>query len=171
MKWKKEYSIILALSLVVLVLVVAGAAILWPREEAQTATSNGTQYDANVILEDPETLQDMVDKMLAKASEGQMALEMQVTAYSQDGTNFTCYLANALENNYDMYMILTLDEGQEELCRTGLIPVGGHLENLTLQKELSSGTYTCTLSFVQVEEDGETVHAEVNVGFELIVSD
>lgn len=173
MKWKKEYSIILVLSLVLVVMATAGAMLLRNKGNIQQAdsVSNGSQYDANVILEDPETLQNMVDKMLEKASEGQMALEMQVSAYSQDGNEFTCYLANSVENSYDMYLILYLEETQEEICRTGLIPIGGRLENFTTVKKLEPGSHTCTLTFVQVEEDKETIHAQVNVGLELIVNE
>lgn len=174
MKQKKEKFVIVALSLALIVLLTGGAVFLLSnanKAETPKVSGAGGEYDSNVILDDPDTLQNMVDEMLKKAAEGQMALEMQVTAFSKDGENFSCYLANADANSYDMYMILYLDETQEELCRTGLIPVGGRIETLHIQKKLTAGTHTCTLTFVQVEADGKTEHAQVNVGLDLVVQE
>lgn len=127
-------------------------------------------YDSTVVLDDPETLQKLVDEMVRKAEEGTMTLEMQVDAVSDDGITFTCYLANALENNYDMFMTLYLDETQEEIYRTGLIPLGGRIESFTLERALEKGSHSCTLVFNQVETDMQTIHAQVNVGLNLIVN-
>lgn len=173
MKWNKEKRIILILSLVLLIILGVGIGILLHQnqQEESAGSLSGNQYDVNVVVDDPVTLQQKVDEMIAKAAQGQMTLEMEVSASSQDGKNFTCYLSNALENSYDMYMIITLDETQEELCRTGLIPLGGRIENFEINKVLESGTYICTLTYVQVEEDRESVHAQVNVGLDLIVTD
>lgn len=172
MKWSKEKRLILILSFMLLIILGVGISILLHRNQQEESASplSGNQYDVNVVVDDPVTLQQRVDEMVAKAAQGQMTLEMEVSASSQDGKNFTCYLSNALENSYDMYMIITLDETQEELCRTGLIPLGGRIEKFETNKVLKPGTYTCTLTYVQVEEDGETIHAQVNVGLDLNVT-
>lgn len=138
---------------------------------AGAAPGGGTfTYDSTVVLEDPETLQKLVDEMVSKAKEGTMTLEMQVDAVSSDGLTFSCYLANALENNYDMFMTLYLDETQEEIYRSGLIPLGGRIESFTLETALEKGNHVCTLVFNQVEADMQTIHAQVNVGLNLIVN-
>lgn len=126
-------------------------------------------YAANVITTDPQTLQDAVNDMLAKAEEGQMVLEMKTEAYSSDGINFSCYLANATENNYDMFMVFYDDETREEILRTGLIPIGGRIEDFSLSEKLDKGKHTITIVFNQVEEDMTTIHSQVNVGLDLVV--
>ncbi len=137
---------------------------------APAANGGILTYDSTVVLDDPETLQKLVDEMVRKAEEGTMTLEMQVDAVSGDGITFSCYLANALENNYDMFLTLYLDETQEEIYRTGLIPLGGRIETFSLEKALEKGSHSCTLVFNQVEEDLQTIHAQVNVGLNLIVN-
>lgn len=164
---------ILILVLSILVIVGAVFIILKIQKTDKPAEVNNNSnlkgYEANVILDDPKTLQDAYDEMVKQAEEGQMALEMQTTATSKDGKNFQCYLANAKENKYDMYMVLYLDSTQKEIYRTGLIPIGGRIESFELDEKLEPGKYTATISYNQVEEDGITDHAQVNVGLDLIV--
>lgn len=126
-------------------------------------------YQANVIVDDPESLQDAIDAMIEKAQEGQMALEMKSEAISLDGKNFSCYLANSSSNNYDMFMVLYRDDTQEEIYRTSLIPIGARIEEFTLEDALETGSYEITIVYNQVEEDLKTIHAQVNVGLTLVV--
>ena len=60
------------------------------------------------VVDDPDALQKAVDEMYAKAAEGTMALEYQNDANSEDGKTFSCYIANAVANSYDMYIDLSL---------------------------------------------------------------
>lgn len=163
-------AIIILLLAAVIVLLVVMLLRKEPEKPQEIPAAGGVlTYDASVVLDDPETLQKLVDEMVRKAEEGMMTLEMQVDAVSSDGLTFSCYLANAVENNYDMFMTLYLDETQEEIYRTGLIPLGGRIESFTLAEALEEGNHTCTLVFNQVEEDLQTIHAQVNVGLNLIV--
>lgn len=163
------------LILVLSILVIVGAVFIilkiqkTDKPEEVNNNSNLKEYETNVILDDPKTLQDEYDKMVEEAKEGEMALEMKNVAISKDGENFSCYLANAKANKYDMYMVLYLDDTQEEIYRTGLLPIGGRIESFKLDKKLEQGKYTATISYNQVEDDGVTEHAQVNVGMELIV--
>lgn len=45
---------------------------------AAPAAGGVLTYDSTVVLDDPETLQKLVDEMVRKAGEGTMTLEMQV---------------------------------------------------------------------------------------------
>lgn len=169
----KTGIILMAVVIVLLAVVIVLLVMFRPREPAKSdtlpAAGGALTYDTAVVLDDPETLQKLVDEMVRKAAEGTMTLEMQVDAVSSDGLTFSCYLANAVENNYDMFMTLYLDETKEEIYRSGLIPLGGRIESFALTEELAKGNHSCTLVFNQVEEDLQTIHAQVNVGLNLIV--
>ena len=102
-------------------------------KEQESASSKQFSYEANVVVDDAESLQDAVNQLIEKAKEGQMALEMKTEAHSEDGKTFTCFLANSLSNNYDMFMVFYRDDTQEEIYRTGLIPVGARIEEFTLE--------------------------------------
>lgn len=126
-------------------------------------------YEANVVTTDEDTLQRLVDEMVEKAAEGTMALEMKTDAVSADGSIFDCYIANSVSNSYDMFVVIYLDETEEELYRSGLIPLGSRIETFTSSVELSPGTHVGTIQYNQVENDKMTIHSQVNVGLQLIV--
>ncbi|MDL2302127.1 hypothetical protein LJC58_07220 [Lachnospiraceae bacterium OttesenSCG-928-D06] len=172
-KGQSKVVVILLVVIILLVMVFAGVMLylfMNKTEEQPETTSNGIAVESNLILDDPKTLQDAVDDMYKKAEEGYMTLEMKVDAYSTDGQNFTCFLANADGNSYDMYMVLYLDDTQEEIYRSGMIPIGARIETFTTNKKIEPGTYMCTLVYNQLEEDGETLHAKVNVGLTLNIT-
>jgi hypothetical protein len=164
---------------IILLLAVIGVLVwmvLHPKQEAVveqqpvTESASGSDeiaYDTGVVAVDDDSLQKAVDEMMAK--QGSMALEMKVNAYSNDGSNYQCSIANSPRNSYDMYMILYLDETQEEIYRSGLIPVGKKLDHFTTSKLLESGSHDCTLTYVQVEDDHKTTHATLSVGLTLNV--
>lgn len=172
-KKQKNKKVLLCMAVFMLLcaaLVLLLCRLLFPeKESAEKEAGNGLEYESNVVLDDQDELQKAVDALYEKAAKGQMALEMQTQASSKDGSQFTCYLANAKKNTYDMYMVLYLDDTQEEIYRSGLIPVGGRLEEFTISQTLEAGNHEATLVYNQVEEDRQTVHAQVNVGLTLIV--
>ncbi len=59
-----------------------------------------------------------------------VTLEYKNDARSEDGENFSCYIANAVENAYDMYIQIFADaELTDQLLLTGLLRPGtGHTD-------------------------------------------
>ena len=55
-------------------------------------------------VEDPEALQKAVAEMYEQARQPGMRLEYRNDATSTDGQTFSCYIANATRNTYDMYI-------------------------------------------------------------------
>lgn len=167
---QKKKSIIFFIIIVLLLGIIAIFAIgtMLSKEDKET-TSGAMKYETNVVVDDAKALQDAVDELFEKTKEGQMSLEMQTEANSKDGKKFTCYLANSNMNSYDMFMVFYRDDTQEEIYRTGLIQPGARIEEFTLDKQLEPGNYDVTIVYNQVEEDMQTIHAQVNVGLTLVV--
>jgi len=178
----KRLWIILAIVVVVLLIgIIIALVILLNKSSAnqniqqnETVVSNASSmgaiaYESNVVTTDEKTLQMLVDQMVEKAKEGTMALEMKTEAVSSNGTDFSCYIGNAVNNQYDMFVVIYLDDTQEEIYRSGLIPLGARIESFTSSKTLDPGSYVGTIVYNQVEDDQATIHAQVNVGINLIV--
>lgn len=128
-------------------------------------------YESDIVLDDPQSLQDKINNMIQQVAEGNISLELKNQAVSSNGEIFGCYIANAIENTYDIYLTISLDSTGEELYRSGLIPAGGRIEKFTSSKKLGTGTYLTTLTFHQVEDDHITEHAAAYVEYTLVVSD
>ena len=139
---------------------------------SDTGTPKIGYAEGVTVVEDPDALQKLVDEMYQKAAEGTIALEYKNGAYSTDGTNFSCYIANSVDNKYDMYIQIFADEGlTDQLLLTGLIRPGSAFANLTLDHALDTGTHRVYVAFTQVEEDLATIHAQVFVTMDFTVSE
>lgn len=106
---------------------------------------------------------------------GWLDLLYDYQARSSDGVNFSCMLANAASNRYDMYFDLYTDaELTDEVFLSGLLKPGTALEEITLDHALPAGTNTVYVAMNQVDtdEDGkQTIVDQTVVTVEFIVSE
>jgi len=172
-KKSKTLLIIIVILLVLLIGTVAGAtALLLSRDDNSTDSKTeeilpGGQipYESTVITSEEAARQ---AAEAAKVENGNISLELSVVAFSQDGQAFECYIANAVENVYDIYIII-LDENDEEVYRSGLIPVGASLQSFQTSTVLDKGDHECTVVYHQIAEDHITEVGTVAAGITLSV--
>jgi hypothetical protein len=105
-------------------------------------------------------------------AEDSIALEYQNDAFSNDGVHFSCYIANSLDNPYDMFIQVFADENfQDELFLSQLLRPGQAFERLELNHALPSGVTTVYVALTQVEVvDGQQmIHAQTFVTMDFTV--
>jgi hypothetical protein len=174
----KKWIIIL---LIVVCLLLVGVVALFlnnrgPQPQQSVSVNSGetpklAYAEGVTVVEDPDALQKAVDDMYAQAREGGVALEYKNSASSTDGETFSCYIANAARNTYDMYIDIYSDaELTDEIFLSGLLRPGSAFDNIQLNKKLEPGTHTVYVGFTQVEEDLTTIHAQVFVTMEFTVA-
>lgn len=173
-KSSKKLSLPIIIVICVGVLAIAVVAFLFlskPKVEdnANDNSDNVMTYESDIILDDAESMSDKINAMAKQVADGQIGLELKTMASSANGTDFSCYVGNAAENTYDIYLTITLDDTNEEVYRSGLIPPGGRIEKFTTTKELDEGNYMATLTYNQVKDDHQTVYSQALVEYELAV--
>lgn len=129
-------------------------------------------YDQAAIAIDEEQLQKEVDELFQKVEDGYVSLSHKNLAISNDGVNFECYVANNIDNKYDIYLNIYKDySAQEQLLLTGLIPPGSGIDHFTSEIKLDPGQYKALLVITQVEEDHATLHGDqLFLALDLVVS-
>lgn len=140
-------------------------------EEEPSKSSPVLSYAEGVtVIDDEDSLQDAVDDMLDSASES-MVVSYKGEAFSEDGENFSCYIANSDANPLDMYIgIYGGEDLSDQLFLSGLMRPGEAYEQIKLDHSLEKGTHECTLVMTQVEDDHATLHGQVALGISLTVS-
>lgn len=144
-----------------------------PAENNRTAGLRIGYQEGLTAVEDPNALQRAVDKLIEQAQDG-VALEYKNQAFSTDGENFACYIANAESNQYDMFIAIYGDEEfTDELFLSALMRPGQAFDRLKLNHPLDTGSHTVYVAFTQVEElDGEqAIHAQVLVTMNFTVTE
>ena len=172
---QRRWLIPALLAVVVLLLAVILVFVMKPGAEPVDIQDGETPKlgyaEGTTVVEDPDALQKAVDEMYAHAAEGGVTLEYKNDARSTDGENFSCYISLA-ENRYDMYLQIFADsELTDQLLLTGLIRPGSAFDNISLEHPLDPGTHRVYVAFTQVEEDLETIHAQVMVTMDFTVAE
>lgn len=154
---KRLIAVIVGLIVVIMVM----AFFLLFRKDEISVNDNGVPRvgyaaEAKVML-DQDTLQAAVDEALKNAENGNVALEYQNEAFSSDGKTFSCYIANAAENLYDMFLTIYADSAlTDQIYLSGLVPPGSGFEEITLDHALDAGDHTVYVAVTQVDTDEET---------------
>lgn len=83
---------------------------------------------------------------------------------SGDSVSEDAYVANDSSNSNPVYFDIFI-EGDEEnpIYQSPVIPLGGELDKIKLDKKLSAGSYNCTMVYHLVDENQKTL-STVNVG-------
>lgn len=127
--------------------------------------------EGTTVVEDPDALQKAVDEMYANAAQEGVPLSYRNDATSEDGENFTCYIANPASSHYDMYIQIFADESfTDQLFLSGLLPPGRAFDTIKLDHALETGTHRVIVAITQVEEDLSTIHAQVMVTMDFTVT-
>ena len=166
-KGKIDIKIISIIVLVVIIIVGAVAAVVYlksDKDKEYDGTPADKKYDSNIILS-----KDDIDNSSEKVENGHMGLEMKNVAVSSDGENFICYICNAAENSFDMYVTIQDYNTKVEIFKSGIMPVGSRIEKFKSEKVFKEGTYNMVIVFHQLESDGVTEHSQVSVAFTLNV--
>lgn len=172
-----QKRIILLLVLVIIVLVAAGGALAFHFLNQEQPTEDGGgdapelgYAEGTTVVRDENALQKALDDMAAKVAKGSMVLEYEADAYSVNGKDFKCYLANAPENTYDMYFDMYNGSNiDEQLFLSGLLKPGQALDKIELNTALSDGDHSAVLFFTTVEDDHKTLHSQISVTMNLHV--
>jgi hypothetical protein len=157
---------------VIIVLLVVVIVLLAKGKDTQTATSATESAPKRNVVVTP----DNVDEVIAALDEdevvsaGSYEVTMNTTWNFKDGASASdnAYVENAVDNTNDVYFDITLADTEENIYSSPVIPVGSHLENITLDKELEDGTYDCVVTYTLVDEDQNPL-STVRVSLTIVV--
>lgn len=157
--------------IIIFVIISATAIILWKIFSSKGDENVSIGYESGAVtVTDQDELQKMIDGMIQKTKDGTMSLEYKNVAVSNNGRDFSCYIANSIKNKYDMFFGIYKDATlKDELYLTELIPPGSGMKNIQLKKQLKSGTHNVVLVFTQVREDHKTIKSQISVQLTLSV--
>lgn len=141
--------------LIVVIMVMAFFLLFRKEEPAGDGDTPRVGYamEATVML-DQNSLQAAMDEAMKNAADGNVALLYKNHAYSDNGTDFSCYIVNSASNKYDMFLTIFADtEMTDQIFLSGLIPPGSGFENITLDHALEPGNHEVVVTVTQVDTD------------------
>ena len=163
---------VLVAVIVLLLLAIAAGCVyfFFIRKEPE---EDGLGFGVGVALTQEE-LDAAMEDAARNAAGGAVALKYKNGAYSDDGTNFDCYILNSESNLYDMFFEIYADEElTDKIFASGLIPRGSGYNKLELEQPLEKGDHTVfvLVSTVTTDEDGkEKIAAQITHTMDFHVS-
>lgn len=126
----------------------------------------------NVVVTE-ENVEDVVAQLSdqQKVPVGSYQVTQNPTWKFPDGTSAStnAYIENTGTNNNSVYFDVALTETEEIIYESPILPVGSHLENITLDKDLDSGEYDAVVIYHILDNSGESM-STVRVGITIVVN-
>ena len=125
----------------------------------------------NVVVT-PDNVQEVVKAMEEEdvVQAGSYEVTMNTTWNFKDGASASenAYVENAVSNTNDVYFDITLADTEENIYSSPVLPIGSHLEDITLDKALEAGTYDCVITYTLIDEEQKPL-STVRVSLTIIV--
>ncbi len=147
-KSKKSITTVIILVIVAIVIIVALVLFF---TQSKTNRRNVVVTPDNV----EEILSDMQDKQV-KAGTYEVTMNTTWNFDKGDSASDNAYVENSTSNADDVYFEIVRSDTNEKIFTSPTIPVGSHLENITLDKALAKGTYDCMLTYYLLDKQGNT---------------
>lgn len=108
------------------------------------------------VVDDVDAMQRMAEAIYNAPDDG-IGLKYQNDAFSTDGVNFECMIANSDYNQNDAYFTICADSDLTDvLYVSGLLRPGEAFEKIRLERSLESGVHTVYVTITLVDDvDGE----------------
>lgn len=160
---KSKKGVIIGIICTVAVIVVATIIIVLvlPKTESKNAVVTPDNVD--------EILANMQDS--ERTPIGQYEVVMNTTwEFATGGSaSSNAYVENAASNTNDVYFDIVRSDTSETIYKSPTIPVGSHLEDITLDTELAAGSYACVLTYHLLNDSGEPV-STLNINLDIHVN-
>lgn len=85
-----------------------------------------------------------------------------------ESASSNAYVENSTANTNDVYFDIVRSDTGETIYSSPIIPIGSHLENITLDTDLEAGDYSCVLTYHLLDENEEPV-SKLNINLDISV--
>lgn len=120
---------------------------------------NGKPEGRNVVVTPEnvdEILKDLKDQKIQK---GQYEVRMNSNWQFRDGKSASsnAYVENSTSNTNDVYFDIVDTDTGKTILKSPIIPVGSHLEGITLDTDLEAGDYKCIMTYHLLDAGGQPI--------------
>ena len=163
--------IILLLVAVIVILLLKNKKPTSDNVERNQASTREVVESARLVL-DESSAQTVMDEMREKVEEGMFECNMSMTWTFPDGksTSKDAIVVNSSSNTYPLYFDVNLEDTDELIYSSPVIPVGSQLTDFALDKELEAGEYRAVVMYSLLEdEQSQVVKSQAGFVIKIII--
>ena len=120
----------------------------------------------------PDNIEEIIESMEdKKVTAGSYNVRMNPTWTFKNGkaASEDAYVENAVTNNNDVRVTITLNDTEELIYTSPIIPLGSRLADIVLDKDLPAGSYDCIITYHLLDDKGEDV-STVNLNLGVVIN-
>lgn len=156
-KDNKLVVILIALLVIIIIALVVVVGILLSKKEKQAVSTNssGREVVGSVrTVFDDESAASVAEEMRQDIEEGmfECRMSMKWTFENSSSESTDAYVANSVNNTYPIYFDVYIDDSDEPIYSSPVLPVGAELTNFKLDRELPAGEYRATVMYTLVRD-------------------
>jgi predicted metalloprotease len=159
---------------VVIIVLLVVVIVLLVKNGIQTATSATESAPKRNVVVTPDNVEETISQLEESehVAPGSYEVTMNTTWNFKDGESASdnAYVANSVNNTNDVYFDITLADTEETIYSSPVIPIGSHLEDITLDKVLEDGTYDCVVTYTLVDEEQNPL-STVRISLTIVIGD
>lgn len=114
----------------------------------------------NVVVNEEnveQVLQELEEQELTPPGYYEVTMNSTWNFASGDAPSDNAYVKNAETNTNSVYFDVERADTGEIVYESPIIPVGSHIENITLGSDLEDGTYECIMTYHLLDEENRDV--------------
>ena len=119
----------------------------------------------------PENLDEVLINMQEPTPVGKYEVIMNTSWVFEtgDSASSNAYVENATANINDVYFDIIRSDTKETIYKSPTLPVGSHLEGITLDTALEAGSYPCVLTYHLLDDQGLPI-SSLNIKLDITVN-
>lgn len=163
---KKGGKIVLIICIVIILALIGVVIYLLTNKESEE------QGPRNVVVNE-DNVEEIIEQMQDsdRVADGYYEMTMNSTWYFENGTaaSENAYVENTVTNTNAVYFDIMRSDTEETIFESPVIPVGSHMEGITLDKALDAGTYDCVLIYHLLDDEYENEISTVRVSLTIVI--
>ncbi len=169
---KKKGGLLIGLFVVIIIAMAAVIVILLLGNKNQEESEKAEKR--NVVV-NQDNAEEVADELVSEARQfvepGYYTVNMDMEWHFSkgDAVSENARVDNLSENTNDVYFDVFLADNEDEaIYKSPVIPVGGYLEDIALDKPLEMGTYDCVIVYHLVDDEQNSI-STLRVAFQIVV--
>lgn len=169
---KNKVTIVVIIILAIVVIALVGV-VAYLLGKGKNDTGNATRDVADSVrtVVDENSSQDIMNQMREEVEEGMFECKMSMSWSFANGTSESkdAYVTNSTNNTHPICFDIYLNDTEELIYSSPVLPVGADLKNIKLDKPLSKGEYKATVMY-SLLKDTESQEEISSAGFVITIN-
>lgn len=150
---KKKGILPVIIGIAAVIIVIVGV-VIFTQGSSKSKDTSSKQRNIVVNPDNVDEVKKDLDKQKVETGTYEVTMNTTWEFEKGDSASTNAYVENSTRNKNAVYFDIVRTDTGDKIYESPTIPIGSHLEKITLDKTLEKGSYDCTLTYHLLDEKG-----------------